>query len=235
MARTFTLQELRTKLRSRTDIVSDTHLSDDELNEFITSAAADTWDVIISSGLAGEQYVKQVSFSSVANQLEYSLATVCPDGDFYKIHQLYVDEGSGQLRPVPRINPAEIQSFRPPQSAITLKLYYIPAAPTFKTAGVFDNNATFDGINGWEEHTLATAEFNIRKKRDEDYTGALRRKNEMEARIQSMASAGWDEPPRVVRRRHRSNDPFMLFRNNINAYGIRSGKLELYYHYGYVP
>lgn len=229
MARSYTLNDLVTMLRTRCSLTNDTSLTDTELKSFLTQAAAETWDLLVSSGLGGEQLVVPVTFSSVSGQLEYAFSTIVPAGDFYKIHQLYVDEGNGQLRPVPRINPAEIQSFRPPQSAVPLKLYYIPNSPK-QTA-----NETLQGINGWEEHTLATAEFLVRKERDEDYSGALRQKSAQEKRIQSMASAGWDEPPRVVKRRHRAHDPFMLFRNNLSAYGIRGGKLELYYHYGYIP
>ena len=152
MARTLTKGELRTRLEQLTDSESDAHLGTNEKDEILNSAMAETWDHIVAAGLA-EKFVKSVSFSSVSGTLEYSFASVISAGVFYRIHALYVDEGSGQLRPLKRIAPAEVRPFRPPTSTVNLKLYYIPICPRI-TAGVGTDSTTFDGINGWEEHTL---------------------------------------------------------------------------------
>lgn len=231
MARTKTRAELRTRLEQITDTENDAHLSTTEKNEILNSAIAETWDHIVSAGLA-EKYVKSATFSTVADTLEYNLETICTDGDFYRIHQLYVDEGSGQLRPLTRLAPAEIQSFRPPSSVVSMKLYYIPSAPMLESG---DDSETFDGINGWEEHTLMTAACAVKFKKDDDYNQFYRRKKELEQRIASMGNIDFGEPARVVRKRKRSLDPFLMYRNNINAYCVRGDKLELYYNYGYIP
>lgn len=226
MARSFTPEELLARLRENCDIENDQHLSDTELYKILSSAVAETWDRIISAGLH-EQYVKNVSFAVTSGTQEYSLATICTDGDFYKIHQLFVNEGDGRLRPIVRINSAEQYGYKPPQQSCTMKLYYIPCAPELEADG-----ASFDGINGFEEHTLALAEITVRKKRMEDYSGAARRKQEMEQRIASMGNTDWAEPPRVVRRRARAADPFWVYKADVNAYILRGNKLELVYYYG---
>lgn len=234
--RTFTLAELRSRLEKLTDTENDTHLSTTEKNEIIASAAAETYDKILSAGL-GEKYVRSVTFNTIAGTQEYDLtsATYVPLQDFYKVHQLYVDEGNSQFRPVSRINSAEVMTFRPPTTVVAMKLFYIPCAPTFKVAGVFSDAATFDGVSGWEEHLLQTAAIAVKAKKEDDAGPYIRRKAELEQRIAFMGRTDHSEPTRVVRRRYRTNDPFSLYRGNVNAWLIRGDKLNLLYHWGYVP
>lgn len=236
MARTLTLDEMVGRLEDITDTKNDTHLSLTEKRDIITSAAAETWDCIIASGTS-DKYVKNCSFNTVSGQLEYNLQSsgIVPDTDFYKVHQLYVDEGSGQRRSIMRINPAEVLSFRPVQGTVPMILYYIPTAPTFKTSGQYVGASTFDGISGWEEHTLQTAATTVAKKKNDDWRPFAQRKQELEERIAHMGNVNWGEPTRVVRRRSRSQDPWALWRQTVNAWNIRGDKLELYYLHGYVP
>lgn len=224
MSRTVTPAQLLARLRENCDIENDTHSDDAELYGVLSSALAETWDVIVASGLA-EQYVKSVTFSAVAGQLEYPLSTAVSAGDFYKVAHLYVVEGTNRLRSIPRVNPAEIEAFTPPTATSTLKLYYIPNAPTIATDG--STPTSIEGFNGWEEHILACAEITVRKKREEDYSGAYRRKQEVEARIQRMANTDWSQPSRVVRRRS-AKRILDIHNSNITAWGIRGGKIELY-------
>lgn len=221
MSRTVLASELLASLRENVDIQNDTHSTDAELYRVLSAALAETWDVIVSSGLA-EQYTKNVTFTVTPGTTEYSFATVVSAGDFYKLHQLYVVETSGHLRAIQRMNPSEIEAYKTPSSTSTMKLYYIPCAPEISTGA-----EVIDGFNGWEEHILACAEIQIRKKREEDYSGAYRRKQELEARIQRMANTDWSGPSRVVRRRtgRRIVD---ISNSTIACYVVRGGKLELY-------
>jgi hypothetical protein len=218
-----------------TDTENDTHLSTTTKNDFIAEACAETWDKIIAAGLA-EKHCKTQDFSTVAGQLAYSLGSIITDGDFYKASQLYVNEGNGQFRPVSHVNSAEVQSFRAPTSVVSMRLHYIPCAPTFKSAGSYSDAATFDGISGWEEHALLLAAIKVKSKREEDSSTFYRRKQEVEQRILSSGSTDWSGPGRVVRRRGRPfRDPFWVYQNNVNAYLIRGDKLELMYLHGYIP
>lgn len=231
------LCELRSMLIKRLDQQHSEHLSEDEYNEAIASAVAETWDTILNSGLA-EQHVKIAPFFSVPNQAEYLIESddgetcLVTDGDFYKVHAIYVDEGGGHVRELPRINPAELLGFQPPQTAVQLLLYYIPAAPDFKDDdGDWDDECTFDGINGWEELVINTAALAICQKKNDDFSQFYRRKKELEQRVHSMANTDWGQPSRVARRwnrrNHRSN-PFLPHTLNVQGWGIRGGNIEIY-------
>jgi hypothetical protein len=226
--RQFTIDALITRMEQLCDIENDSHFSSAEKFSIMNSAIAETWDLICDSGLA-EKYVKKANFSSVAGTLEYTFASVCTDGDFYRMHRLYVVENTDQLRPLQKVNPSEIQSFRPPQSAVSLRLYYIPYSPVLTTGQYFD------GINGWEEHTLMTACCAVKMKKEDDYNLFYRRKKELEARIKSMSNVDLGEPIRVSRKRRNRNDRYGALYNPINAYGVRGDKIELYYYSGYMP
>lgn len=234
MSRSWTLAQLRTRLERVTDTENDTHLSTAEKNDALSAAAAEVWDKIVSAN--PDQYVTTQTFSTVAGQLQYDLASVVTAGNFYKVQSLYVDEGNGQYRAIERISPAEVQSFRPPTQVVSMRLNYIPCCSTFKTAGNYDDALTFDGINGYEELVVQTAAITLRGKRDEDASVHRFRKQELEQRIASMGHADWSGPSRVVRRRNRMNrDPFYVYQNNVNAWLYRNGKLELMYLHGYIP
>lgn len=230
MARTITRAELRTRLEVLTDTENDAHIGTTEKNEAINSALAETWDLIISSGLS-EKGVKSVAFNTVANQLEYPIATYVTAGDFYKISQLYVNEGNGRLRPLERINPAEIECMVAPTTAQAMKLYYIPYSPEW---GSGDDALYFDGINGWEEHTLMVAACAIKLKKDDSWAQYNQRKEELAARIRAMGNTDFSGPVRVVRRYKRQQDPFNMVNSTIRAYGLRGANIELYSHSGYL-
>lgn len=238
MTRQFTLDQLVSRLEKMTDAENDTHLSTTEKQEIIASSAAETWDHIVASGL-GERFTKLANFSSVSGQRAYDLtsSTYIPDQDFYKLQSIYIDEGGGHLRPLERINPAEVRAFRPPPASIPVVFYYIPCAPTFKdNMGAFDGTKTFDGINGWEEHTLVTAAITVKMKKEDDYSGYARRKAELEERIAHMGSQDASQPARVTRRRGTTRAGYWYpYHGMINAYGIRGNNLELYYSYPWVP
>ncbi len=223
---------LLTRLRQMTDTVNDTHLTDAELYAVLTSAVAETWDAIMAGGSAGE-FVKRQTFNTVAGQKEYALSgtnKIITDDDFYKVQTLYVDERNGQLRPINRINAAEEQPYRAPTNVIPMVLYYVPCAPVW-----VDGTESFDGINGWEEHTLVTAAIFIMNKKQDDANPFKQRKRELEARISTMANRSRGEPPRVVRkRRQQVQDRYALWLNNVSCWDIRGGNLELFYRYGYL-
>ena len=211
-----------------TDTENDPHITTTEKYEILSSAVAETWDLIISSG-RGDEYVKSVSFVSVAGQREYPIATVVAAGDFYKVTQMYVDEGSGQLRPIIYLNPAEIGAYRPPQASANIKMYYLPCAPVWT-----NGSGSFDGINGWEEHTLATAAITVMNKKKDAAQPFESRKRSLEQRIQTVANRDQAEPARVVRkRRSLENERYVIWNNTVSRWNVRGINIELFYNYGY--
>jgi hypothetical protein len=231
MARTFTRGQLRDRLTQITDIENDNHIVNDEKDAILNSAMAETWDCIVDAGLA-EKYVKSNTFNTAAGTQEYALATVA-GSDFYRVHQVYANEGNGQLRALQHINPAEILNFRAPAAVVPMKIYYIPICPVL-TIGSGGDASTFDGINGWEEHTLMTAACAIKLKRQEDYRPYAARKAELEARIASMGTVDFGDPPRVSRKRKPIGYTYYPYFSQINAYLIRGDKIELFYSYPWV-
>ncbi len=229
MARAVLASVLETRLRQICDAENDRHLTSTELYSVLSSAVAETWDKILSSG-SGDYFIKTVTFNTVAGTTDYALDTICTDADFLKVAALDVNEGNGQYRPLTKISELELQSYRAPTSAIPMRLKYAPCAPVWTTG-----NESFDGINGWEEHTLNTAAVMVKKKKQDDYMPFQQRKQELERRIASGASRDCAEPPRVVRKRQRQQqDYYAAFRNNVSKYSIRGTTLSLYYNYGYV-
>lgn len=226
MGRSVLANELAARVRNLTDSANDTHISDPEMYLALTSAVADTWDKILAAGV-GQEGIKRVNFSTVANQQEYPLDTIA--ADFFQLKTLYVDEGSGLLRPIGRVDPLEEQGLRPPTGQYNMRLHYVPAAPVFVTGA-----ESFDGINGWEEHTVCTAALNIKAKKMDD-TGPYRaRIREIEARMKAMANRNQDSPPRIVRRARQAqwDRAVVPYSNKVTAWDIRGPNLELFYTYG---
>lgn len=238
MDRTMKLKELRARLQEMTATENDEDMTVRELNDIIISAAAETVDHMITSGLS-EQTVKTATFSTTSGTLEYDLssASIVPDQDFYKVSKVFVDEGGGQYRPIERINVGDRQAYRPPQSTVSIILHYIPLATNFKDSnGEYNDEATFDGINGWEEHTLCTAAMQVKAKKEEDFSYYARRKAELEERMAFLGNTDFSGPATVVRRRGRqARNSFFPYQNQVSAWSIRNKQIALYYAYPWVP
>jgi len=231
VARSVTAASMMSRLEEMTGTENDTHLSTAEKWRILSSAIAATWDKMLSLGL-GNEHVKKVTFNTTAGTSEYALSTLVSAGDFYKVANLYVDEGSGQLREVSMVNPSEIQLYRAPASAVPMVLYYHRCAPVWDGTGDED----FDGINGWEEHALLRAAITVKSKKEDD-TGPFRASlREIELRMDTAGNRHGAQPPRVVRRRMTAQrDWYYPYRNNVSAWLLRGLNLELYYRYGAEP
>lgn len=233
MPRTQTKAFLRTRLQQLCDIENDTHILSFELNQILTCAMAETWDLLCDCGLA-EKYVKSVTINTVANQMEYDLtsAGVISAQDFYRIHHVYVVEPGGHLRPIQKLNPSEIHAYTAPKTVCQVKLYYIPQAPVWQDGSADDNTALFDGVNGWEEHLLMTACCAVKLKREEEYSQYFRRKKELEERIRRQGNVDFGDGMSVSRKRRQRVKEWYPYTDTVSAYGIRGDKLELYYNSG---
>lgn len=229
MARIVTSAELLASLREMVGAENDTSLSTTELYKALTRGVSDTWDALLSSGI-GTEGVKKVTFTAVAGTQEYVLDTIVAAADFYQLRNLYALDSNGGLRPIPRVNPNETYNMRAPTEGATMKLYYFPCAPVW-TVGT----EQFDGINGWEEHTLVCAAIYVKAKKEDD-TGQFRaRKRELEARMAVMANRMRAEPPRVVRRSQITNfgrrglrGYSLPYNEGPRYYDIRGANLELF-------
>jgi hypothetical protein len=160
--RKLTLKELRERLQRMASIQNDEDYSIEELNDAIVGAAAETMDHILSSGI-GDHYLQTLDMT--ISSPDTNLSTIL---DFYKIVKVYVKEGE-QYRPIERINLQDIYPYRPISTPVNVRILYIPYTSTFKGAdGVYLDTVSFDGINGWEEHTLCLAAMKVKAKHEED-------------------------------------------------------------------
>ncbi len=235
MARAVLASVIIARGRLAADAVGDTNITDAWLYQKATALVAKLWDIILNHGLGGEG-VKWSSFNTVADQIEYDLtATIwAPFGqliaagaltDFYKVKTLYVNDGSGLYRPVPRVSPNEHYAMKGPQSVIGMKLYYIPCAPVWTTG-----SESFDGINGYEEWIVQGLAYAIRVKQEDDGGSHKGEQREIEEQIKSSANRNADEPPRVIRRRTAQAwaTRTLPYSGGVGAWDLRGSKIELY-------
>lgn len=221
-ARTQTIDQMIASGDNLCDTQNDAHLSTADKFELMNRCIAETWDKIIEVG-QGDKYVKVASFNTVSGTRDYDLFTVA--SDFYKVSQVVVMENT-QERPLRRVNYAEMRPYTPPQGAVPIKLYYIPYSPILTTG------QTFDGINGWEEYAILLYCIAVKMKKDDSYRQFADRLRMVEGRLQKMGDTDFAEPSRVVRKRYRRVDPWLLYSNFINAYTVRGNNLSLLYDAG---
>lgn len=221
MAGNVALSVLRTRVRQRADIENDTHVSNTELDTYINDAITHVWDMLVMAA-EPDYYRKTVTLTLVPNQLSYSLATVFPDGDFYKIRQVYVQDGD-RLRPIDPLQGMSVQPCVAPRAAEVLTIQYIPKA----TILVADGD-TFDGVNGWEELVVVMAAIDVKTKREEDASLLSAKKVAMESRIASMAYRDAGSPQKVNKRRYRRRDPFYGMSTLVSSYRLAAGYIEVY-------
>ncbi len=223
--REVTSAEMLERLREVTDTVSDPHVSDAYLYKLLTAAVAKTWTRILRFGL-GTRYVKAVTFTTAAGQQEYDLDTICTDEDFFQLKTLYAVEQGGIMRPINRVNPIEQYGLKPVNGDYAMKLYYVPCAPVFTTG-----SEVFDGINGWEEHSIQLAAAEVKKKKQDAHSPYLQAAKELEEEMKTSADRNQDSPPRVVRRARmaRLASQTIPYSSQVTAWDIRGNNLELFY------
>lgn len=227
--RTVPLKDLRRQLREMTSTQNDEDLSVTELNDIISSAVAETLDHIITSGLS--EQATQVYDGTIGSS-GLDLSTVV---DFYKVVKVYAVEGE-HYRPIERINLQDIYPYKPVSSNTSVRILYIPYSSTLKNAdGSYNDEATFDGINGWEEHTLNTAAIRVKGKKEEDASMFVRRKAEMEERMAFLGNTDFSGPARVVRKRNSRREYALPYNNQVSAWTLRNKTVTLYFNYPWVP
>lgn len=214
--RTVTVAEMITRLDTLLEMESDGNVTQAQKIDALNCGLTEFYDYLIASDLS-DYFVKTHTFNTVAGTVQYALPA-----DFYKVRQVYVSESDGRFRPLPSVNEWYLQSHRAPDSAVPMRLEYIPCAPVLTAP-----SDSVDGVNGWEELIVLYAALDIcRRKQDEP--GWLREKaKKLEARILKMSTRDVGMPDKVIRRRLR--DPYGLYnRSTVDGYRLRGSYLEVY-------
>ncbi len=227
MARLVTVAQLMNKLDLLLDAEEDGHITTAMKLDCLNCGYAQFWDYLVAADLS-DHMVKTVNFTLTPGQEAYALATVVTDGDFYKVRQVYVNEGNDQYRPLPSINEWYLQSHRPPSVAASIRLDYIPCAPVLA-----EDDDTVDGINGWEELIVAYAAIELCRRRQEDPGWLLQKAQKAEERIIKMAIRDVGFPDKIIRRNLR--DPYGNYSSTADAYRLRGTNIEIYRRDGYLP
>lgn len=230
--RTYTAGQLVTRVRYLTDTENDTNVTDAEILSHLDHNYPRTWGLLADAS-PPDHMVKSQTFSTVANQLQYNITLTTGSGgvmttdDFWKLKCVYVVEGSnGELRPLEPINEFNRLWYRAPQGVYSVQMDYLKACPT-----ITSSNTIIDGINGWEEHVVMLTCCDVKMKREEDSKRYYQKAKEIEGEIKRLAKRDAGTPERVVRRKQ--NDPYFIYRNNLDGYRLRGDYLELYYRSGF--
>lgn len=205
MARSFTVSELITRIRERSNTERSNFVTDDEIIRYIDQGYTRLYDLIVSK--FENYYINDYSFQTTGSTQFFDLPA-----DFYKmvgLDQFQNTSGSGDnaltVRPFNfnernrynnilfavtaaafyryLIQGSKIKILPPPDAGITFKMWYIPA-PTKITSTA----QQIDGIAGWEEVVVLYAAVQIMNKQELDSTPLKREYAEAVDRVITMAT-----------------------------------------------
>lgn len=179
MSRTITLAELRSDVRQRADVENDTHLSDAEINRYVSSSYSFLYGLLVRSGEAYFENTQTITTTGVAT---YALPA-----DFYRMLRVRYRVDSQSWARVIEADPNiidrvttngvratwyrlvnnSIEFYPTPPSLQTYQLRYIPAAERLT-----GDNQSINGVNGWEELIVLDAAIKCLRKSDKQEMAA---------------------------------------------------------------
>lgn len=205
MARTFTLEQLRDRVRQAASIVYDgDYISDDELTSYINESISELYDLIMDNE-SGEVFVKNHPLTTLSGSFAHSLWT-----DFYKLCGVHYYDGE-KYHPLSPTDPrsyAELavdDTIQPERGFYYLRfdpstgdkyLYVFPSIQPAKLAITYMPNAPYlvydndvwDGFNGWEEYAVASAAIKCLEKQQRDTAALQIRLDRLAKRIRAHSS-----------------------------------------------
>ena len=205
MARTFTVSELITRVRERSNTERSNFVTDDEIIRYIDQGYTKLYDLIVSK--FENYYISDYSFTTTGATQFFDLPN-----DFYKmvgLDQFQNFSGSGEnaltVRPFNfnernrynnilfavtaaafyryLIQGSKIKILPAPDAGITFKMWYVPAPVKITTSA-----QTIDGVSGWEEVVILTAAIQVMNKQELDSSALKREQLEAIDRVITMAT-----------------------------------------------
>jgi len=193
MARSFTLAQIRSRVRQLADIEDSTFISDSEVNSYISESYAELYDLLLSSGLS---YFESSDSITGTGSATYSLPA-----DYYGTVRIDRDAGD-YLVPLRPIGPNEVPNFSeasnqfavayrvvgsnvtlyPPPSSGTYKHLYIPAPDDLDV-----DTETVDGVSGWEQYVIYDAAIKCMEKEESAPAHLSARLDRIKMRIEEAA------------------------------------------------
>lgn len=196
MPRTFTLAQLRQRVRELVDIEGNRHFTDSEVNSRISSAYAKYYAKLVASGLgyAGEktQTIFTVGTNTYAMPTDH-MSTLRVDYRYstelwQELEEVLVQEinryqTTGSQAFGFRLVGGNILLYPTPPSGQTYRHIYVPAPADLTT-----DTQTVDGVAGFEDAVVLDAAIRcLIKKEDADTSSLLRERDLVDARIQEEA------------------------------------------------
>ena len=194
MARSFTLSQIRNKVRQRADIETSRHVTPAELDDYINICFAEYYELLVQSG--------QHYFEQVQAFVTPGTSTVAVNPDYFATLRLdWIPDSQRRVR-IPKIEAAEIDCFRTtgtvvgghrvvgdnivlyptPPAGQSFEHLYVPAAPL-----LVNDSDTMDGVQGWEELVVIGAAIKVAIKEETDASLLLRERDELRVRISTAA------------------------------------------------
>lgn len=213
MARTFTLAQMRTKVRERADMVNSTFCTDSEIEGYISSSYAELYDLLVKSGMAYFESTHPITTDGVDGL--YALPS-----DYYATLAVDYNDGS-EWHEVPMFQLAERNAF-PSSSGYALGYRIVgdnielkPNPPTGQSYRILyvpapaNPPSTIDGVSGWEEFIVVDAAIKCLQK-EESATGHLvGERNRIIQRIEEHAQNRLFGQPLVIRDVSQHSNPLM--------------------------
>lgn len=204
MASNVTLLQMRTSIQFEGGWENSADITPALLNDFINRAVKRVWNVLRLK--RGDLLIKRGTVATTIN-----VDTVSLPSDFYQLRKIEIADTSAptgfrRLRAVDldvshqfatlyakryryRLEGVSIVLHPTPQAVESLRLFYIPTAPTLAADG-----DTFDGVNGFEDLVFDIVIYRCRNRQEQDVSVIERDIARMLAEV-SAASDGRDAEP----------------------------------------
>jgi hypothetical protein len=198
----YTLAQVRTRVRQRTDTVGSDFVTDAELNQLINTAYTELYGMLVTKSLHRSETVYEVATTGAES---YDLPS-----DFFGLIGVYRAVGEDKV-PLERFP----DKFRPGSrtgdavsyrvSGLSLVLYPKPSSGTYDVVYIpvpgdlSADDDTLDGVLGWEEFVVIEAAINVLAKEESDTTALEIKRERILRRIRDEAEAAeFTETPRIL-------------------------------------
>jgi len=225
-----TLAELKTAARERADMEDSQFVTDSELLFYINSSIAELHDILIQS-YGQDYYIKSTIFTTANAADEYSLDTIIPSKDFYKMRGVdakitasqwftlkafnfnernkFQDSGSYNLQGTVNTRYRMVGNalhFAPrPDDNTEIRLWYIPLA-TKLTA----DTDTLDDLNQYAEYVIVDVAIKMLTKEETNANVLIMHKQELKQRIEAAAANRDASASETVQDIYSENNPYVL-------------------------
>lgn len=216
MARTVTRLQIHTRARQLADVVSNSTVTDAEVNDLINLHLPAVYNILVAAGPA-DYYSATTTITTANGVIPYTLTV-----DFLRLTAVYVIDSTAVRVPIYAMSDRRRMAYRAPTGAFSVEVEYVPSCPVLA-----NDSDTFDGVSGWEELTSAKVARDILIHRKADTTEVERIIAAKEPQIRS-SSVRDQGGPRFIDDVENSAPWWFTAQSRLTGYRLRGSTLELY-------